>query len=72
MIGVILGNFKLDWAEAVMEGLQSVLDPTPFIPFVSTHRFDTDRNRKEITFSLCSRDEGLITFPTMGARIFTD
>ncbi len=68
MIGVIVGNFKLDWAEAVMEGLQSVLDPTPYVPFVATHRFDIERNRKELLSSLRRRDDGLITFPTGGCE----
>lgn len=66
MIGVVLGNFKLDWAEAAMTGMQKALDATDYVPFVTTHGFDEARNRKELLSALYRRDEGIITFPMPG------
>ncbi len=66
IIGVILVNFTLDWAEAAMRGIQSVLDQADYIPFVATHGFDLKRNEKELISSLRRRDEGIIAFPMTG------
>lgn len=66
MISVILANFKMDWAEHVMTGMRKVFDQSELIPFVSTHSFDEDRNRRELLSFLERRDNGLITMPTMG------
>jgi LacI family transcriptional regulator len=63
MIGVVLGNFKMDWVEMAMQGMQKVIDATDYVPFVATHGFDAERNRKELQSSLQRRDEGLIAFP---------
>ena len=63
MIGIILGNFKLEWAEAAMLGIQEVFDKTDYVPFVATHGFDAERNRKELLSSIKRRDEGVIAFP---------
>ncbi len=68
MIGVVLGNFKMDWAEAVMTGMQGVFDATDYVPFVTTHGFDEDRNRKELLSALYRRDEGIIAFPMPGCN----
>jgi len=32
---VVLGNFKMDYAEAVMRGMHPVLDVTGRVPFVA-------------------------------------
>src|ERR1700747_3159729 len=37
VIGVVLANFRMDWAERVMTGLLEVFDPSGFTPFVATH-----------------------------------
>lgn len=63
VISIVLGNFKMDYAEAVMQGLQQVLDGTDRVPYVATHGFDLERNRKELLTSLVRRDEGIIAFP---------
>ncbi len=63
VISVVLGNFKMDYAEAVMQGLQQVLDGTDRVPYVATHSFDVERNRRELLSSLGRRDEGIIAFP---------
>jgi len=63
MVGVMLGNFKMDWAEAAMAGMHRVFDATELTPFVATHGFDPARNRKELMSSLQRRDEGIIAFP---------
>lgn len=63
VIGVILGNFKMDYAEAAMQGMRRVFDATGHVPFVAMHSFETERNRKELLSSLNRRDEGIIAFP---------
>ncbi len=63
VIGVVLGNFKMDYAEAAMLGMRRVLDATGHVPFVAMHSFETERNRKELLSSLGRRDEGIIAFP---------
>ncbi len=68
MIGVILGNFRMDWAEAAVGGMQTVFDDTDYVPFVATHGFDAERNRKEILSSLYRRDEGIIALPMPGCE----
>jgi DNA-binding LacI/PurR family transcriptional regulator len=66
MISVILPNFKMDWAEYVMQGMRKVFDQSDLIPFVTTHSFDEARNKGELLSFLERRDDGLITLPTMG------
>ncbi len=66
MISVILPNFKMDWAESVMQGMRKVFDNSDLIPFVTTHSFDDARNERELLSFLERRDNGLITLPTMG------
>ncbi len=65
MVSVILPNFRNDWAELVVEGLEMVFDATDFSPFVAIHQFDEARNRRELLSFLKRRDNGLITLPTM-------
>ena len=66
MISVILPNFKLDWAERVILGMRKLFDHSELIPFVTTHSFEEDRNRRELRSFLERRDNGLITLPTIG------
>jgi len=66
MVSVLLPNFLLDWAEHVMTGLRKVFDHSELIPFVTTHSFDDERNRRELLSFLERCDNGLITMPTMG------
>lgn len=68
MIGIVIGNLKMDWAESVMNAIQGVFDGTDLVPFIATHNFDSVRNRREIISSLQRRDEGIITFPLAGCE----
>jgi LacI family transcriptional regulator len=68
MVGVILGNLSMDWAETVMVAIQDVFDSTQYVPFVATHRFEVERNRREVLSSLQRRDDGLITLPMPGCE----
>jgi DNA-binding LacI/PurR family transcriptional regulator len=63
MIGVVLPTLTMDWAAALMQGLNKVLDATDYVPFVTAHEFDAGRNRKELQSALQRRDDGLIAFP---------
>ncbi len=66
VIGVVLADFSMDWAERVMSGLLAVFDPGGFTPFVATHRFDPARQRKELMAALQRHDEGVICQPLPG------
>ena len=66
VLGVILPDFRLDWAENVMDGMFQVLDQTDYSPFVSIHRFSPDLFRKEVLAAVTRRDEALICFPLPG------
>ena len=66
VIGVIFPNFRLDWAERVMEGMLDVLRDTRYSPFVATHRFSTQLFRKEVLAALQRRDDALICYPLPG------
>ena len=68
MIGVIFPNFRLDWAERVMTGMLEVLGPSPYTPFVATHRFDADLFTREALSSLERRDDALICHPLPDLR----
>jgi LacI family transcriptional regulator len=66
VIGVIFPNFRLDWAERVMEGMLGVLESTRYSPFVATHRFSQQLFRKEALAALQRRDDALICYPLPG------
>ena len=66
MIGVIFPNFSLDWAERVMTGMLELLEPSPYTPFVATHRFHPALFTKEVLSSLERRDDVLICHPLPG------
>jgi LacI family transcriptional regulator len=62
-LGVIVADFRADWAEQFLNGMLGVLDSTRFSPFVAVHRFDEARSRKELQTSLERRDEGIVCQP---------
>jgi LacI family transcriptional regulator len=66
VIGVIFPNFRLDWAERVMEGMLESLRSTRYSPFVATHRFSPELFRKEAMAALQRRDDALICYPLPG------
>jgi LacI family transcriptional regulator len=66
IVGVLLANFRMDWAERVMSGLLEVFDPRGYCPFVAAHRFEVERYRRELTAALQRRDEGVICHPLPG------
>ena len=68
VVGVIMGDFKLDFVEEAMTGMRRVFDVTGHVPFVATHSFDKERNRKELLSSLARRDEGIVAFPFSGGE----
>ncbi|MGN6507427.1 MAG: LacI family DNA-binding transcriptional regulator [Tepidisphaeraceae bacterium] len=63
IIGVILPDFRLDWAERVMDGMLDVLGHTPYSPFVAIHRFRPELFRKEVLSALQRRDDAIICYP---------
>jgi DNA-binding LacI/PurR family transcriptional regulator len=68
MIGLIFPDFRFDWADRVMSGMLEALAHNRCTPFVSTHRFDENLFRKEVTSALQRRDDALICHPLPGMR----
>ncbi len=66
VIGVVLADFRMDWAERVMRGMGEVFDPGEYTPLVATHRWDVVRHRKELMAALQRRDEAVIVQPLPG------
>jgi DNA-binding LacI/PurR family transcriptional regulator len=66
VIGVVLADFRMDWAERVMRDMGEVFDPGEYTPLVGTHRWDAVRHRKELMSALQRRDEAVIVQPLPG------
>ena len=66
VIGVVLADFRMDWAERVMRGMGEIFDPGEYTPLVATHRWDSVRHRKELMAALQRRDEAVIVQPLPG------
>lgn len=66
VIGVVLADFRMDWAERVMRGMGEIFDPGEYTPLVATHRWDVVRQRKELMAALQRRDEAVIVQPLPG------
>ena len=66
VIGVVLPDFRLDWAENVMDGMLEVLAQTSYAPFVAIHRFSPELFRKEMLAAVQRRDDALICYPIPG------
>ena len=66
IVGVILPDFRLDWAERVVDGMLQVFDDSPCSPFVAIHRFKPERFRKEALAAVQRRDDALICYPVPG------
>lgn len=65
-IGVLLADVQLDWADRVMAGILSVMDDSPYSPFIALHRFNPDQLRKQATAAFQRRDAAMICFPLPG------
>lgn len=66
LVGVVLPDFRLDWAEGVMDGMLDVFGRSTVTPFVAIHRFNPDLFRKEILSALQRRDDAIICYPIPG------
>ncbi len=69
-IGVVIGNFRSDWADSLMAGMQEVFEPSGYTPFFSAHRFDARRAHNELLACLRRRDEGVVYQPMPGETRF--
>lgn len=66
MIGVVLINFRWDWAQLIVQGMTGAFYSRDYTPFVAIHEFDQDRARRELLSCISRRDEGVITQPLPG------
>ncbi len=66
MIGVLLVNFRWDWADMLVTGLSRPLVAGGYTPFVAVHHFDSQGVRRELQSCIERRDEGVIMQPMPG------
>jgi DNA-binding LacI/PurR family transcriptional regulator len=62
-IGVILSDLQQGWAHRTLKGMLSVLDPEEYVPYISVHFWDPERERREIESMVKRRLEAIITVP---------
>jgi LacI family transcriptional regulator len=62
-IGVILADFRWEFAQAIMDGMWGILEAAGYTPFVAIHLFTAERARKELLSCLLRRDQGIICYP---------
>lgn len=66
MIGVVISNLGLDWADSIMKGMLRAFEGTRFTPFMAVHYLDVKRAERELLACLERRDEGIICQPILG------
>ncbi len=66
VIGVVLGNLRLDWAARVMDGLDGVLGEADRQSMLLLHHWSLERNRRELQTLLMYRVDGIISQPLAG------
>lgn len=68
IVGVIFGNLYFGWAQDVLNGIQEVLAPRDYVPFVAVHNWSIERERAEVRALLERRAEGVICMPLPGGE----
>lgn len=62
-IGLILSDLLQGWAHRTLKGVLSVLDPEDYVPYLSVHFWDPERERRELESMVKRRLEAIITVP---------
>lgn len=62
-IGIILSDLQQGWAESLMKGVFSVVDDKDYVPYISVHFWDKDRERRELESMVKRRMEAIMTVP---------
>lgn len=62
-VGLIFSDLEASWAHRALQGVLASLDPAGYIPYISVHFWDSERERNEIHSLVGRRVEGIITVP---------
>lgn len=62
-VGLILSDLEQGWAHRALKGVLSVFDPRDYVPYLSVHFWDPDRERRELHSMVKRRLEAIITVP---------
>lgn len=62
-IGLILSDLEQGWAHRTLKGVLSVLDPEDYVPYLSVHFWDPEREKRELQSMVKRRLEAIITVP---------
>ncbi|MFG0249199.1 MAG: LacI family DNA-binding transcriptional regulator [Phycisphaeraceae bacterium JB051] len=65
-IGILFASLDLGWAHHVFQGMLDVFDQDSYIPQMSVHLWDSDRQEREIESFLERQVDGLICQPIVG------
>lgn len=62
-IGLVLSDLEQGWAHRALKGVLSILDPEEYVPFISVHFWNPERERRELQSMVKRRLEAIITVP---------
>lgn len=68
VIGVLAGNLYNGWAQVVLEGMLSALEPEGFVPLMTVHNWDGEREEREFVSLLARRVEAIVSHPLSSSR----
>lgn len=62
-VGLVLSDLEQGWAHRALKGVLSVFDPQDYVPYISVHFWDPERERRELQSMVKRRLEAIITVP---------
>ena len=68
VIGVILGGVWGKFGQYAIEGVRDVLDASGYLPFLTIHSWNEDRERRELDMLMRMRVDGVIAMPQITSR----
>ena len=68
VIGVILGGVWGKFGQLAIEGIREVLERRHYLPLLSIHSWDGERERRELDTLMRMRVDGVIAMPQPGSR----
>ena len=68
-VGIIFPDFYADWAQRVMQGLDSALDSHGYVPLIARDSWNPHRQRREILSLIGRQVDGLILVAPMAENL---
>lgn len=69
VVGVLLAGLWGKYAQMVVEGIREVLDENRYVPMVTIHSWDQEREERELDLLLQMRVDAMIVQPQPGSRL---